>query len=518
MPRHLPVRIAFVLLVVALSVWYLYPLKRALNLGLDLQGGIHLMLGVEADKHVASQTDRTAEDLKKALERKGIGVQRIAREGNSTIQVELASPQSWNDALTAVAEFSTFTRRDENQTAGRFKLVMVERQINQLRDDAVRQGLETIRNRVDQFGVAEPTITRQGADQILIQLPGIQDPARAKALIGKTALLEFKMLDEQTSVEQALAGQLPETSELLYGREIDKQTKAERKVPYVVQKRTLLTGAELTRAEVQADPNSLGNWQVAIEFTSTGTRIFGEVTEQNVGKRLAIILDGTVYSAPRINERIPSGRAVITGHFTVDDARDLAIVLRAGALPAPVVLLEERTVGPSLGADSIRQGLIAITASAVIVFIFMLVYYRLSGLIADVALGLNLLMLFAFMAAIRATLTLPGLAGIALTIGMAVDTNILIFERIREELRLGKSPRSAIEAGFRRAFRTIVDTHLTVMGTAIILLSFGTSSVKGFGVSLFIGLGASLFTAYFFTRLLFDLVYMGRRKLEQVSI
>jgi preprotein translocase subunit SecD len=507
MPRHLRVRIAFVLLVVAVSVWYLYPLKSALNLGLDLQGGIHLMLGVEADKHVASQTDRTAEDLKKALERKGIG-----------IQVELASPQSWNDALTAVAEFSTFTRRDENQAAGRFKLVMVDRQISQLRDDAVRQGLETIRNRVDQFGVAEPTITRQGADQILIQLPGIQDPARAKALIGKTALLEFKMLDDQTSVEQAQAGQLPETSELLYGREVDKQTKVERKVPYVVQKRTLLTGAELTRAEVQADPNSLGNWQVAIEFTSAGTRIFGELTEQNVGKRLAIILDGNVYSAPRINERIPSGRAVITGHFTVDDARDLAIVLRAGALPAPVVLLEERTVGPSLGADSIRQGLIAITASAVVVFIFMLVYYRLSGLIADVALGLNLLMLLAFMAAIRATLTLPGLAGIALTVGMAVDTNILIFERIREELRLGKTPRSAIEAGFRRAFRTIVDTHLTVMGTAIILLSFGTSSVKGFGVSLFIGLGASLFTAYFFTRLLFDLVYMGRRKVERVSI
>src|SRR5258705_204236 len=203
---------------------------------------------------------------------------------------------------------------------------MVERQINQSRDEARRPGLETIRNRVDQFGVAEPTITRQGADQILIQLPGIQDPARAKALIGKTALLEFKMLDEQTSVEQALAGQLPETSELLYGREVDKQTKAERKVPYVVQKRTLLTGAELTRAEVQADPNSLGNWQVAIEFTAAGTRIFGELTEQNVGKRLAIVLDGNVYSAPRINERIPSGRAVITGHFTVDDARDLAIV------------------------------------------------------------------------------------------------------------------------------------------------------------------------------------------------
>src|SRR6266403_562477 len=356
MRRNLGLRIGLVLVVIAVSVWYLYPLRSSINLGLDLQGGIHLMLGVEAEKHVASQTDRAAEDLKRALERKGIAVKRIARDGNAAIQVELASPQSWNDARTVVAEFATFERRDDDQAAGRFRLVMTDRYVRQLRDEAVRQGLETIRNRVDQFGVSEPTITRQGADQILIQLPGLQDPARAKALIGKTALLEFKLLDERTSVEQALAGQLPETSELLYGREVDKQTKAERKVPYVVQKRTLLTGAELTRAEVQADPNSMGNWQVAIEFTSTGTRIFGEITEQNVGRQLAIILDGTLYSAPRINERIPGGRAVITGPFTVDEARDLAIVLRAGALPAPVRILEERTVGPSLGADSIRQG------------------------------------------------------------------------------------------------------------------------------------------------------------------
>ena len=518
MPKHLRVRFALVAAVVAISIWYLYPPKNTINLGLDLQGGIHLVLGVEADKHVASQTDRAAEDLKGALERKGIGVRRIARDGDTTILVELASPQSWNDVLTVVSEFSAFERRDDDQASGRFKLVASQRRVAQLRDDAVRQGLETIRNRVDQFGVAEPTITRQGTDRILIQLPGVQDPARAKALIGKTALLEFKLLDERTPIDQALAGNLPETSEILYGREVDKQTKAERKIPYVVQKRSLLTGAELTRAEVSADPNSMGNWQVSIEFTSTGTRIFGEITEQNVGRRLAIILDGTVYSAPRINERIPGGRAVITGQFTVEDARDLKIVLQAGALPAPVVILEERTVGPSLGTDSIRQGLIAIAASAIVVFIFMLVDYRLSGLVADVALGLNLLILFACMAAIRATLTLPGLAGIALTIGMAVDTNILIFERIREEMRVGKTPRAAIEAGFRRALRTIVDTHLTVMGTAVILLSFGTSSVKGFGISLFIGLGASLFTAYFFTRLLFDLLYMGRRKVDAISI
>jgi preprotein translocase subunit SecD len=518
MPRNLWTRGIVVLVVLLGSVWYLYPPKQTLNLGLDLQGGIHLVLGVEVDKHVASQTDRAAEDIKAQLERKGIAARRIAREGNATIAVELASPQAWNDLLTVAGEFQRFERRNEEPAAGRLRLVMSEAEIRRLHDDAVRQGLETIRNRVDQFGVAEPVITRQGAERILIQLPGVQDPARAKALIGRTALLEFKLLDERTPVEEALKGSLPESSEVLYQRRIDKETKTERKVPHVVQKRTLLTGAELTRAEVQADPNSPGNWQVAIEFTGTGTRIFGEVTEQNVGRHLAIVLDGNVYSAPRMNERIPGGRAVITGQFTVDEARDLAIVLRAGALPAPVTILEERTVGPSLGADSVRQGLIAITTSAAVVFVFMLLYYRLSGLIADVALGLNLLILFAAMAAFGATLTLPGLAGIALTVGMAVDTNILIFERIREELRLGKTPRSAVDAGFTRALRTIIDTHLTVMVTAAILYNFGTGSVKGFAVSLFVGLAASLFTAYFFTRLLFDLAYMGRRKVEAISI
>ena len=505
--------------VLVVSLWYLYPPRKSINLGLDLQGGIHLVLGVDVDKYVASQTERAAQDLKSGLERKGVAVKRVVREGLSTIVLELANATNWNDALTVAAEFSAFEVAQRDDKAGRFTLAMRERQITQLRDDAVRQGLETIRNRIDQFGVAEATIARQGVDRILIQLPGVQDPDRAKALIGKTALLEFKLLDEQTPVEQALAGRLPETSEVLYERRVDKETKVERKIPYVVQKRTLLTGSELTRAEVQADPNSTGNWQVAIEFTATGTRIFGEVTEQNVARRLAIILDGTLYSAPRINERIPGGRAVITGQFTVNEARDLAIVLRAGALPAPVTILEERTVGPSLGADSIRQGMIAILGSAGAVFVFMLLYYRLSGVIADVALVLNLIVLLACMAAFGATLTLPGIAGIALTIGMAVDTNILIFERIREELRVGKTARSAIEAGFARALRTIIDTHLTVMVTAAILYNFGTGPVKGFAVSLFVGLAASLFTAYFFTRLLFDVIYTGRRrKVQAVSI
>jgi preprotein translocase subunit SecD len=511
-------RIGLVAAVVLASIWYLYPPKKTINLGLDLQGGIHLVLGVELDKAIASQVDRAAEDLKAALEKKGIGISRVAREGERAINVQLASPQAWNDAMGVAGEFPSYERRNLDQAAGRFTLAMTDREVKRLGDLAVRQGVETIRNRVDQFGVAEPTITREGADRILVQLPGLQDPERAKALIGKTAHLEFKLLDEQVSPEDALKGKLPEDDELLYQRRVDKETKAEQKIPFVVKKRAILTGAELNSAEVSADPNAPGNWQVAIAFNDVGQRIFGQVTEQNVGRHLAIILDGNVYSAPRINERIPGGRAVITGQFTVDEARDLAIVLRAGALPAPVRILEERTVGPSLGADSIRQGMIAIFASAIIVFIFMMFYYRLSGLVADVALGLNLLILMAAMAAFGATLTLPGIAGIALTIGMAVDTNILIFERIREELRVGKTPRAAIDAGFSRAFRTIIDTHVTVLVTAAILYNFGTGPVKGFAVSLFVGLLASLFTAVFFTRLLFDLIYMGRRKLEAISI
>ena len=520
MRRNLWIRIGIVAVAVLASIWALYPLKQKINLGLDLQGGIHLVLGVETEKALANVVERTAEDFRRALEQKGIGVKRVARQGPIGFGVELASPQSWNDALTVAgqAEFSQHDRRDEDAAAGRFVMTLQEREAARLRDDFVRQAVETIRNRVDQFGVAEPTITRQGSDRILIQLPGIQDPDRAKALIGRTALLEFKLLDDRTSVTEAQAGRLPEDAELLYDVRRDNETKTERKIPVVVKKRALLTGSELTKAEVVADPNSTGSWQVAIEFNPTGTRVFGEITEKNVGKQLAIVLDGVVKSAPRINERIPGGRAVITGQFTVEEARDLAIVLRAGALPAPVAILEERTVGPSLGADSIRQGMWAIGASAVMVFIFMLLYYRLSGLIADVALGLNLLILLACMAAFGATLTLPGIAGIALTIGMAVDTNILIFERIREELRVGKTPRGAIDAGFSRAFRTIIDTHVTVLVTAAILYNFGTGPVKGFAVSLFVGLTASLFTAVFFTRLLFDLVYMGRRKVQAISI
>ncbi len=307
MPRNLWFRVGLVVAVILLSLWYLYPPRKTINLGLDLQGGIHLVLGVEIEKALATQADRLGADFKDALARKGIGVTRVAREGDTAFAVQLASPQSWNDAQTVTGEFPSLERRSEDQAAGRLVLALRPSEVARLRDEFVRQAVETIRNRVDQFGVAEPTITRQGDNRILIQLPGLQDPERAKALIGRTALLEFKLVDDRTPVEAAVAGQMPEGSELLYQRRVDKDTKTEQKTPMVIQKRSLLTGAELTRAEVSADPNATGNWQVAIEFSPEGARRFGEVTEQNVGKQLAIVLDGNVYSDPRINERIPGG-------------------------------------------------------------------------------------------------------------------------------------------------------------------------------------------------------------------
>jgi preprotein translocase subunit SecD len=518
MRRNLGVRIALVVIVVAAAIWYLYPPAKTINLGLDLQGGIHLVLGVDIDRAVEAQVERAGDSARSELEKRGIGVTRVERRGTSELAIQLASPQSWEAAQKPVDEvLGAFDRKEADPAAGRLLLSLKPREITHIRELAVRQGLETIRNRVDQFGVAEPSIQQQGDNRILVQLPGVQDPARAKALIGKTALLEFKLVDERTDPETALRTGPPPGTEILYQRRVDKQTREERKVPFLVQKKASITGADVATARVSIDQNTSEPY-VSVDFNAAGARAFSELTEANVGKRLAIVLDGNIHSAPQIRERIPSGRAQITGGFTTDEATDLAIVLRAGALPAPVQVLEERTVGPSLGADSIRQGMIAILASTALVFVFMLVYYRLSGFIADVALGLNLLLLMATMAGFHATLTLPGIAGIALTIGMAVDTNILIFERIREELRAGKTVRGAIDAGFSRAFKTVIDTHVTVLVSGLILFQFGTGPVKGFAVTLMIGIAVSLFTAVFFTRLLFDLIYMGQRKRETLSI
>ena len=517
MRKHLWLRIGIVAAVIVASAWYLYPPRKTINLGLDLQGGIHLVLGVDVDKALEAQVERAGDAIRADLEKKGIGVSRIERKGSTELVVQLAAPQTWNDAQTVFREQGVFETRDADQAGGRVTLALRPKEAATLRELAVRQGLETIRNRVDQFGVAEPSIQQQGDNRILVQLPGVQDPERAKALIGKTALLEFKLVDDRADPETALRSGPAAGDEILYQRRVDKESGQERKIPFVVQKKALLTGRDLATARVSIDQNTSEPY-VSLEFNAAGGKAFGELTEQSVGKRLAIVLDGNVHSAPVIRERIPSGRAQITGGFTTQEATDLAIVLRAGALPAPVRVLEERTVGPSLGADSIRKGLLSTLTAALAVVVFMLIYYRLSGLIADLALGLNLVILMAAMAGFHATLTLPGIAGVVLTIGMAVDTNILIFERIREELRGGKTVRAAIDAGFTRAFRTVIDTHVTVLVSAAILYQFGTGPVKGFAVSLAIGILASLFTAVFFTRLVFDLIYMGPRRAASVSI
>jgi preprotein translocase subunit SecD len=389
-------------------------------------------------------------------------------------------------------------------------------EIEAIQEYAVRQALETLRNRVDQFGVSEPTLQRQEGNRILIQLPGVKDPKRAIALLGKTARLEFKMVMENASPQEAVAGKLPPGGQLLYERRVDPRTGAVSEIPLVVESKTVLTGDLLSNAQVRID-NRFNEPYVAIDFNAIGAKRFDQITAANVGKRMAIVLDDTVYSAPVIRERISGGSAQISGNFTEQEATDLAIVLRAGSLPAPVNILENRTVGPSLGQDSINQGILSVLIGGLLVVLAMLIYYKVSGLVADVVLVLNVVLIMAMLSIFGATLTLPGIAGIVLTIGMAVDANVLIFERIREELRLGRTPRAALEAGYEKAKLTIIDANVTTLIAALVLFQFGTGPVKGFAVTLSIGIISSLFTAVIVSRLIFDL-YMSRGKVNRLSI
>ncbi len=364
------------------------------------------------------------------------------------------------------------------------------------REDAALRAVEIIRNRIDQFGVAEPHIQRQGADRIAVQLPGVTDRERALELIGRTALLEFKLVaDDEEKLKEAIAGNVPEGYAL--HKNADGQS-------ILLEKETLLTGKTITTASV--DFGQYNEPTVSLEFNSEGGKIFSDITGANVGRRLAIVLDDKVQSSPVINEQIPSGRAQITGHFTFEQANDLAIALRAGALPAPIVVEEERSVGATLGRDSVRQGIQSTLVGFALVVGFMVVYYLFAGIVANLALFLNILITLAALSYFRATLTLPGLAGIVLTIGMAVDTNVLIFERIREELALKKPMAAAIMAGYKKAFTTIFDSNLTTLITAVILYNIGTGPVKGFALTLCIGITASMFTGIFVTRTIFDLL------------
>ncbi len=373
--------------------------------------------------------------------------------------------------------------------------------------EAVDRAMEIVRNRVDQFGIAEPLIVKQGEKWIVVQLPGIKDARRAMDLIGKTALLEFKLVNDQGKMSEAIEGNIPDGYELLPGKE-------ERQ--YLVKKEAELTGASLVDAKVEIG-GKYGFPYVSIKFNKEGAKKFALVTEDNIERNLAIVLDGVVQSAPVIKNRIPDGNAIIEGNFTAETARDLAIILRAGALPAPVNVIENRTVGPSLGRDSIKKGILAMGIGAILVVLFMLFYYRLSGSVAVFALFLNLILILGAMAYLHATLTLPGLAGIILTIGMSVDANVLIFERIREELKSGKTVRVAIDAGYQKAFKTILDSNITTLIAAAFLFQFGTGPVKGFAVTLTLGILVSMFTAIMVTHEIFNWALSGK-KVEKLSI
>ncbi len=508
-------RVLAILVIVGISAWYSYPPSKKIRLGLDLKGGMHLVLGVDMKKAVDAAVEKEITLLQGDLEEAKVDLDYIKRKGPTSFEIKVIIPED-------LAKVKRILKRNypdlEIKAEGKdFVVVALKpKEVKRIKENAINQTLEVIRNRIDQFGVAEPTITRVGNDRILVQLPGIKDPKRAVNIIGKTARLEFKLLDEEHSVQEALKKGVPPGDEILYGKRVDKATGKVIKVPYLVKKRVLLTGDHITDARVRIDP-MYNEPYVALTFDRVGAKIFARITKENVKKRLAIILDNVVYSAPVIQEPIPNGRAQITGHFTPQEAHDLAIVLRAGALPAPVKILENRTVGPSLGRDSIRKGIKAAIVGLILVLVFMAGYYRLSGVLADVALLLNMVLIMGALSAFGATLTLPGIAGIILTIGMSVDANVLIFERIREELRLGRTVRAAVEAGFSRAFLTIFDANVTTLIAAVVLFQFGTGPIKGFAVTLSIGIVASMFTAIVFCKTVYDFV-LDRFKVKSLSI
>ena len=505
--------------------------NKGIALGLDLQGGIHLVMEVDEDRAVEIAVDRSVVALQDMLVDKKIPVESVKRTSATRITIQFQNADLKTQIQKLLDDFPTFAEVDSAGTANTLIWELREAESKRIKDSAINQALETIRNRIDQFGVAEPLVQRQGLKQIVVQLPGVRDPKRAKDLIKETALLEFKMLDEENQMKLDLPARiskdreaevvkqaepkLPEGSQILFERAVERDTGREYRIPYLVKKRVMLTGDVLSDARVAI--GQFNDPYVSITFDGKGGREFERITGDNVKKRMAIVLDNTIYSAPVIQERISGGRAQITGTFTTQEANDLAIVLRAGALPAPLKIIQDLTVGPSLGKDSIEKGVRSTLIAGAMVVVFMIVYYRLSGVIADFALILNLVCLMGALSALTATLTLPGIAGIVLTIGMGVDSNVLIFERIREELRSGKGVRLAVDGGYDKALLTIVDSHVTTLITGVALFLFGTGPIKGFAVTLCLGIAINLFTALVGTKVIFDIVNQ-RHKVEELSI
>ncbi len=544
--------------VVCLSVVYVYPsvanldlektkfpFKQKINLGLDLQGGLYLVLGVDFNKVFKDVVDRQATSLQERVKEKALPVTSVkaVREGFplDDPRVVLDFNPAKREEVYQLLKKEYWNLRLSNEKPGQFEVGLSKEYRVEVRERTLNQSIEVIRNRIDEFGVSEPSIASQGTDRVVVELPGVREVDRAKDLIGRTAKLEFKMVDDKAmnpgqvaamiadlektngfsykegqkfseyvlKLNELAKGKIPADDEIAFERSksVPGQPEGPR-IPFLLHSKVVVTGEDLQDATVQIDPETR-NPNVGFTLNPRGATLFEKATGESIGQRLAIVLDNIIHSAPVIQSKIGGGRGQITlGRGNQDDimkeAKDLAIVLRAGALPAQLDFLEQRVVGPSLGQDSIRKGAIASIIGSLAVFIFVSVYYQVSGLIAVFSLLLNVLFVLATLVGMEATLTLPGIAGIALTVGIAVDSNVVIYERIREELRLGKLAAGAVEGGFQKAFRTILDANVTNAAAAAVLLMYGTGPIKGFAVTLLIGIVTTLFTAIFVCKLIFD--------------
>src|SRR6202050_3611937 len=489
-------------------------LSDRIKLGLDLKGGSHLVLQVQVDEAIGQRCDQAVDQITKQIHEKNITTGEISRVDDTHILVRNVDPNASGAFRDLVS--SQFTDWALAPAAGEqngYLMTMKPSIVADLRRDTMDQSLETITRRINALGLTEPTIafTGRGANEILVQLPGEGDPTRAKSVIQAGGQLELKLVvDEQIYPSEVAAlgahgGVLPAGSEIVPGRAESTQAgQPPQQGFYILERAPIVTGQDLRGASPAPSSNNPGQYEVRFQLSTAAAQRFGPFTESNIGHKMAIVLDRRVYTAPVINGRIEDS-GIIEGNFSQESAQALALVLRAGALPASIKYLEERTVGPSLGADSIRQGVRASIGSILVVMIFLVIYYRSSGVNAVVALALNLLILLAFMAYAGAVLTLPGIAGVILTIGMGVDSNVLVFERIREELRNGKVPAPAVDTGFNRAFLTIIDTHVTTIVSAVFLFLFGSGTpVQGFAITLVIGLLANVFTSIYVSRAIFD--------------
>ena len=532
-----------------------FPLKTKINLGLDLQGGLYMVLGIDFNKvyrdEVVGNGRKMISLLKEENIEATIGDLVTADPKDPKQTIVLAKAIDADKAKTTFSKYFGNTVRLTGDDNGKLTYGLSRDFIKEVEDTALSKSIEVIRNRIDEFGVTEPEIVSQGTERIVVQLPGVKDIDRAKDLIGKTAKLEFKFVNDEATasmadwmdkvkkagleykkgerfsdyvkkVNELLAADLPAGFEIAYSKESNKNTNEITNMePYLVENATTLTGEQLQEAFVRMDQEQNRPY-VALEFKAAGAKIFEEITGANVGKRLAIVLDGNVYSAPVVQGRIAGGSAQITlgtGDYNtvMAEARDLALVLRAGALPVELVFEEQRVVGPSLGADAIDKAQLASLVGAFLVLAFMCFYYKLSGVIATVTIVLNVLFTLSCLIGLGATLSLPGIAGIALTVGMAVDGNILIYERIREELRMGISPQEAVRIGFEKAFWAIADANITTALAGICLLNFGTGPVRGFAVTLLIGIATTVYTAYFVSHILFE-YYVAKGAKKSLSI